>query len=85
MAVLQPFPMRIAPLTLEHAVDICTWSPEPAFRVTVASFNARALRVVQSVGFGPVAEFQASTASGGSYRVLVRDERLRASGDEASA
>jgi hypothetical protein len=77
--------MRIAPLTLEHAVDICTWSyPEPAFRVTVASFNARALRVVQSLGFAPVAEFEASTPSGGSYQVLVRDEGLRASGHEGS-
>jgi [ribosomal protein S18]-alanine N-acetyltransferase len=44
-----------------------------AFRVTVASFNARALRVVTGLGFAEVAEFAAST-DGTRYRVLTRQE-----------
>ena len=42
-----------------------------AFRVTVATFNARALRVVQALGFSPVEDFLAST-DGRAYRILVR-------------
>ncbi len=44
-----------------------------AFRVTVATFNARALRVVQALGFSPVGEFLASH-DGRSYRILVKPE-----------
>jgi [ribosomal protein S18]-alanine N-acetyltransferase len=44
-----------------------------AFRVTVATFNARALRVVQALGFRPVDDFVAS-ADGRSYRILIRLE-----------
>jgi len=45
----------------------------PAFRVTVASFNERALRVVSSLGFRPVARFAALT-DGRSYELLIRPE-----------
>jgi len=45
-----------------------------AFRVTVASFNERALRVVRSLGFCQVASFAAS-ADGRSYDLLVRPEQ----------
>jgi ribosomal-protein-alanine N-acetyltransferase len=44
-----------------------------AFRVTVASFNTRALRVVTSLGFRPVSRF-AATTDGRSFEILVRDE-----------
>jgi [ribosomal protein S18]-alanine N-acetyltransferase len=44
-----------------------------AFRVTVASFNARALKVVESLGFVREDEFRA-TADGKPYRILVRRE-----------
>lgn len=43
-----------------------------AFRVTVASWNARAQRVVTSLGFVPVAQFTASR-TGIPYDVLIRD------------
>ena len=45
----------------------------PAYRVTVASFNTRALRVVESLGFERVGRFRAPT--GVEYEVLVRLER----------
>lgn len=45
-----------------------------AFRVTVASFNARALRVVEDLGFARVGRFDATT-DGRSFEVLVRPER----------
>jgi [ribosomal protein S18]-alanine N-acetyltransferase len=45
----------------------------PAFRVTVASFNERALRVVRSLGFRAVASFPA-LADGRSYQILARPE-----------
>ena len=45
----------------------------PAFRVSVASFNARALRVVESLGFTRVGRFDA-THDGRSFEVLVRPE-----------
>lgn len=48
-----------------------------AFRVTVASFNTRALRVVTSLGFLPVSSF-AATTNGRGYQILVRDEPLAA-------
>lgn len=44
-----------------------------AFRVTVASFNERALRVVRSLGFVSTARFDALT-DGRSYDLLVRPE-----------
>jgi len=44
-----------------------------AYRVTVATFNARALRVVEALGFRAVDDFRAST-DGRSYRILVRPE-----------
>ncbi len=48
------------------------FAPE-AFRVTVASFNTRALRVVTSLGFRPVSSF-AATADGNAFEILVRQE-----------
>ena len=44
-----------------------------AFRVTVASFNVRAQRVVTSLGFTQLARFDATT-DGRPYDVLVRSE-----------
>jgi [ribosomal protein S18]-alanine N-acetyltransferase len=44
-----------------------------AFRVTVASANQRALRVVRALGFRDAATFSAST-DGRSYEILVRPE-----------
>lgn len=44
-----------------------------AFRVTVATFNKLALRVVGSVGFRPVASFL-SAADLESFEILVRPE-----------
>lgn len=44
-----------------------------AFRLTVATFNARALRVVEALGFSAVEDFLAST-DGRGYRILVRPE-----------
>ena len=49
-----------------------TFAP-PAFRVSVASFNARALRTVESLGFERVGHFQATT-DGRDFEVLVRRE-----------
>jgi ribosomal-protein-alanine N-acetyltransferase len=45
-----------------------------AFRVTVASFNARARRTVESLGFEVVGSF-AARRDGRPFDVLVRDER----------
>ena len=45
-----------------------------AFRVTVASFNARARRTVESLGFEVVGSF-AARHDGRPFDVLVRDER----------
>lgn len=45
----------------------------PAFRVTVAAFNLRALRVIQDVGFSEVGRFEATT-NGRRYVVLIRTE-----------
>jgi RimJ/RimL family protein N-acetyltransferase len=45
----------------------------PAFRVTVASFNARALRTVESLGFERIDTF-AAARDGRSFEVLVRPE-----------
>jgi [ribosomal protein S18]-alanine N-acetyltransferase len=47
-----------------------------AFRVTVATFNARALHVVEALGFSPVDDFRASTDDR-RYRILVRPESTR--------
>ncbi|MEN8705077.1 MAG: GNAT family protein [Nocardioides marinisabuli] len=44
-----------------------------AYRMTVAGFNERALRVVRSLGFERVGRFRAPT--GDRYEVLVRPER----------
>ena len=44
-----------------------------AFRVTVATFNTRALRVVEDLGFERVGQFDA-TATGQSFEVLIRPE-----------
>ena len=46
----------------------------PAFRVTVASFNLRALRTVEGLGFERVGRFDAAS-DGSSFEVLVRPER----------
>ena len=48
-----------------------------AFRVTVAAFNARALRVVTALGFGRIDGFTA-TSDGRRYEILVRAEDRRA-------
>ena len=45
----------------------------PAFRVTVATFNNRALRVVEALGFQKVGQFNASTDER-SFEVLIRPE-----------
>lgn len=45
-----------------------------AFRVTVASFNTRALRTVEALGFHRVGQFEATT-DGRSFEVLLRPER----------
>ena len=45
----------------------------PAFRVTVAAFNARALRTCTRAGFVPVQTFQ-SPANGREFIVLLRPE-----------
>ena len=45
-----------------------------AFRVTVAAFNGRALRVVRSLGFEPVGRFVASHEPR-EFEVFVRRER----------
>lgn len=47
-----------------------------AFRVTVASCNARALTVVRSLGFTRVGRFDAAT-DGSSYDVLVLRDVMR--------
>lgn len=44
-----------------------------AFRVTIATFNARAQRVVASLGFRNIGRFHAS-ADGRSYEMLIRPE-----------
>ena len=44
-----------------------------AFRVTVAAFNTRALRTVESLGFARVGSFAART-DGSEFHVLVRPE-----------
>lgn len=45
-----------------------------AFRITVATFNKRALRTVELLGFQQVGEFDATTDRG-RYAVLVRPEK----------
>lgn len=50
-----------------------TFAP-PAFRVTVASFNTRARRTVESLGFERVGSF-AALRDGRQFDVLVRPER----------
>jgi hypothetical protein len=46
----------------------------PAFRVTVASFNVRALRTVEALGFQRVGRFNAA-GTGRSFVVLTRPEQ----------
>jgi RimJ/RimL family protein N-acetyltransferase len=53
-----------------------------AFRVTVATFNGRALAVVAALGFRGIEDFLAST-DGRSYRILVR-QRPGATGGGAA-
>jgi RimJ/RimL family protein N-acetyltransferase len=48
----------------------------PAFRVTVASFNTRALRTVESLGFERVGTFNA-TRGARNFHVLVRAEHRK--------
>lgn len=45
----------------------------PAFRVTVATFNVRAQRVVKALGFRGTGSFRAPT-DGRSYEILTRPE-----------
>ena len=47
--------------------------PPTAFRVTVAEFNKRALRVWEKAGFRPVQTFQRET-DGRPFVVLIREE-----------
>jgi len=49
------------------------FAPVRAFRVTVASFNARALRVVTSLGFRPVSSFEAA-ADGRRFEIRIRPD-----------
>ena len=49
------------------------WFAPAAFRVTVATFNIRALRVVRALGFGHAVSFRATT-DGRSYEILTRPE-----------
>ena len=44
-----------------------------AFRVTVATFNTRALRVVEDLGFERAGQFDATT-TGQSFEVLIRPQ-----------
>jgi [ribosomal protein S18]-alanine N-acetyltransferase len=46
-----------------------------AFRVTVAEFNIRALRVLAALGFTETTRFLATT-NGASYKILVRPASL---------
>ena len=55
-----------------------------AFRVTVAAWNARALRVVRAAGFEPVGAF-AGARDGTRYDVLVRPERPSARSTDVTA
>lgn len=48
-----------------------------AFRVTVASFNTRALRVVNSLGFYVAGSFYHPLADGRAYDILVRPEPIQ--------
>jgi [ribosomal protein S18]-alanine N-acetyltransferase len=53
----------------------------PAFRVTVAAFNTRALRTVESLGFSRVGSFDAAASDAAAsdvrtFQVLVRPESL---------
>lgn len=45
----------------------------PAFRMTVAAFNTRAMRVYAELGFQPVLQFQRQT-DGASFVVMIRQE-----------
>jgi [ribosomal protein S18]-alanine N-acetyltransferase len=45
----------------------------PAFRVTIASFNLRARRVVETLGFREVSTFRAAFGER-TYAILVRPE-----------
>jgi ribosomal-protein-alanine N-acetyltransferase len=55
-----------------------------AFRVTVASFNTRALRVVTALGFRSIGTFRAS-ADGRSYEMLIRPASVSPSQPAGSA
>lgn len=55
-----------------------------AFRVTVASFNSRALRTVESLGFRRIGTFNARR-DGREFVVLVRHEELKAGRDRDGA
>ena len=46
----------------------------PAFRVTVATFNARALHTLRTLGFEPIGQFDAAR-DGRRFEVLLRPER----------
>lgn len=48
----------------------------PAFRVTVATFNLRAQKVVQALGFRRIGSFLA-TSDARSYELLIRPEPTR--------
>jgi [ribosomal protein S18]-alanine N-acetyltransferase len=54
-----------------------------AFRVTVASFNQRALRVLRSLGFRDVSSFRALT-DGRDFEILVLNTAEMKSGEHAA-
>lgn len=56
----------------------------PAFRVTVATFNVRAQRVVQALGFRGTGSFRA-LADGRSYEILTRPAQHEAARERVGA
>ena len=61
-------------ITAGLAHGLAAFDP-PAFRVTVADFNLRAVHTVESLGFDRVGRF-AATTSGRPFGVFVRPTRL---------
>lgn len=63
---------------LQAMVDFASaHCPAPALRVTIAEFNRRALRLVQSAGFQPVATFTGRQPPHRRYVILLRPDPTR--------